>query len=292
MSTRPSRCSDAAQQTPRLLALRDEPAPAARKPWNREQFRLDHAEEPIGKKQADRVGADHADRAGEPMTFAGKKHDHELERLDHGKRHREDQKSRIRRQLFDPSAQPLQTPLFHCGRHGRITRCRGERSRRAGISAVTFLLTFVTVVVTLTSISLCKGRRSRGCSRLCGASAVPAGGTTHSAPGRLRASCRPALRPAGGVLPLDWDRFGRVTPADNCAWSPPPGWGGRTRSNALTASQEAWPEVARHGRKPVRQNRGGTPTGELPRKGSGRASCTAYLKQRLPAFRFPFSFES
>ncbi len=27
-----------------------------------------------------------------------------------------------------------------------------------------------------------------------------------SAPGRLRASCRPALRPVGGVLPLDWDR--------------------------------------------------------------------------------------
>ena len=56
-------------------------------------------------------------------------------------------------------------------------------------STVTFPLTLVTISVTLSlRISLCKGRRSRGCSRLCGASAVPAGGTTHSVPGRLRAS--------------------------------------------------------------------------------------------------------
>src|SRR6202035_4847748 len=40
--------------------------------------------------------------------------------------------------------------------------------------------------------------------------------------------------------------------------------GGPFQIGALIASQEAWPEVARHGRKPVRQNRGGTPTGELP----------------------------
>src|ERR1700734_285364 len=40
--------------------------------------------------------------------------------------------------------------------------------------------------------------------------------------GRVRASCSPALRPVRGVLPLDWDRRPRVTPAE-------------------TASQEAWP---------------------------------------------------
>ena len=76
--------------------------------------------------------------------------------------------------------------------------------------------------------------------------------------------------------------------------------GGPLQIGALVASQEAWPEVARHGRKPVRQNRGGTPTGELPpplspphagedmEGGSGRASCTAGWSKRLPAFRFPF----
>src|SRR3984957_15586809 len=43
-------------------------------------------------------------------------------------------------------------------------------------------------------------------------------------PGRLRASCSPALRPVRGVLPLDWDRRRRVTPGE-------------------TTSQEAWPEA-------------------------------------------------
>ncbi len=43
-------------------------------------------------------------------------------------------------------------------------------------------------------------------------------------PGRLWASCSPALRPVRGVLPLDWDRRHRVTPGE-------------------TTSQEAWPEA-------------------------------------------------
>src|ERR1700721_4032919 len=43
-------------------------------------------------------------------------------------------------------------------------------------------------------------------------------------PGRLWASCSPASRPVRGVLPLDWDRRHRVTPAE-------------------TPSQEAWPEA-------------------------------------------------
>src|SRR5580698_10232820 len=43
-------------------------------------------------------------------------------------------------------------------------------------------------------------------------------------PGRLWASCSPALRPVRGVLPLDWDRRHWVTPGE-------------------TTSQEAWPEA-------------------------------------------------
>jgi hypothetical protein len=36
---------------------------------------------------------------------------------------------------------------------------------------------------------------------------------SQTAPGRLRASCPPVLRPVRGVLPLDWDRTKRVGPA-------------------------------------------------------------------------------
>jgi len=39
----------------------------------------------------------------------------------------------------------------------------------------------------------------------------------------------PALRPEREVLSLDWDRQGRVTPAQ------------RTRKTCSAASQEAWP---------------------------------------------------
>src|SRR4029077_2959956 len=38
---------------------------------------------------------------------------------------------------------------------------------------------------------------------------------SQTAPGRLRASCPPALRPVRGVQPLDWDRNERVMPANN-----------------------------------------------------------------------------
>src|SRR5262249_52974665 len=55
-----------------------------------------------------------------------------------------------------------------------------------------------------------------------GAGAAPARAAIHCAPGRVRASCSPALRPAREVLSLDWDRRPRVTPAE-------------------TTSQEAWP---------------------------------------------------
>ncbi len=62
------------------------------------------------------------------------------------------------------------------------------------------------------------------------------------APGRLRASVSPALRPVREVLSLDWDRNGRVTPAS-------------------TESQETWPGVAPPG-KACGECRGGAPEGE------------------------------
>jgi len=72
--------------------------------------------------------------------------------------------------------------------------------------------------------------------------------------------------------------------------------GGPLQIGALIASQEAWPEVARHGRKPVRQNRGGTPTGERIPKGCAavpaarqvgssvcrRSASLCWVKARIP----------
>src|SRR5581483_1634229 len=46
--------------------------------------------------------------------------------------------------------------------------------------------------------------------------------------GRVRASCRPALRLVCEVLPLDWDRRARITPAQTTsqeAWPGPEPWG-------------------------------------------------------------------
>jgi hypothetical protein len=62
------------------------------------------------------------------------------------------------------------------------------------------------------------------------------------APGRLRASFTPVLRPVREVQSLDWDRKGRVTPA----------W---------TASQEAWPGAEPGGDSPG-ESRSGAPEGE------------------------------
>jgi hypothetical protein len=62
------------------------------------------------------------------------------------------------------------------------------------------------------------------------------------APGRLRASFTPVLRPVREMQSLDWDRKGRVTPA----------W---------TASQEAWPGAEPGGHSPG-ESRSGAPEGE------------------------------
>ncbi len=115
-------------------------------------------------------------------------------------------------------------------------------------------------------------------------------GAIHSAPGRVRASCSPALRPVRGVLPLDWDRRPRVTPAE-------------------TKSQEAWPGpeplgLASLWREPRwNADRRGAPPRNLSRasgrgerdKGASRAGKTARRcrTQRLSAFCFPFfAFDS
>ena len=62
------------------------------------------------------------------------------------------------------------------------------------------------------------------------------------APGRLRASFTPVLRPVREMQSLDWDRKGRVTPA----------W---------TASQEARPGAEPRGQSPG-ESRSGAPEGE------------------------------
>jgi hypothetical protein len=128
---------------------------------------------------------------------------------------------------------------------------------------------------------------------------VPARGAIHSAPGQLRASCAPVLRPVREVLSLDWDRRARVTPVLAARDLRPSVGAGFFGSCALAASQEAWPGAERKGREPPGKSRGGTPTGERPllilprmrgRMGGGRAASVDAdrVSMRLPAFRFPF----
>src|ERR1700721_2742773 len=80
-------------------------------------------------------------------------------------------------------------------------------------------------------------------------------------PGRLWASCSPALRPVRGVLPLDWDRRHRVTPGE-------------------TTSQEAWPEAEPLGPTSLWQE----PWGDAERRARGApraphpAGCGGWLR--------------
>src|ERR1700719_2868894 len=76
---------------------------------------------------------------------------------------------------------------------------------------------------------------------------------SQTAPGRLRASCPPVLRPVRGVQPLDWDRQARVTPV-HC----------RVPGNV---SQATWPEVENPRPRNPGQSRGGAPRGERARSG-------------------------
>ena len=87
-------------------------------------------------------------------------------------------------------------------------------------------------------------------------------------PGRLRASCSPALRPVRGVLPLDWDRRRRVMPGE-------------------TTSQEAWPEAEPLGPTSLWQE----PWWDAERRARSalRAPHPAWVRRldtRLSAFRF------
>jgi len=58
---------------------------------------------------------------------------------------------------------------------------------------------------------------------------------SQTAPGRLRASCPPARRPARGVLPLDWDRTKRAAPAGPRPRKP----GLKSKSRGLETSARA-----------------------------------------------------
>src|ERR1700731_2393905 len=66
--------------------------------------------------------------------------------------------------------------------------------------------------------------------------------------------------------------------------------GGSSQIGALAASQETWPEVARHGRKPVRQNRGGTPTGERIPQDARPCQLHGRLEQASAGVPLPFFF--
>src|SRR5271167_1856984 len=101
-------------------------------------------------------------------------------------------------------------------------------------------LTHVTISVTSSTISFTEGPFARVLSKVERERSPRA--ALRPAPGRLRASFTPVLRPVREVQSLDWDRKGRVTPA----------W---------TASQEAWPGAEPGGDSPG-ESRSGAPEGE------------------------------
>ena len=89
------------------------------------------------------------------------------------------------------------------------------------------------------------------------------------APGRLRASFTPVLRPVREVQSLDWDRRRRVTPAGS-------------------TSQEAWPGVEPGRLKTSGESRGGAPEGERLRRAAavlGTSAANGWM--RLAALRLP-----
>jgi hypothetical protein len=93
---------------------------------------------------------------------------------------------------------------------------------------------------------------------------------SQSAPGRLRASFTPVLRPVREMQSLDWDRKGRVTPA----------W---------TASQEAWPGAEPRGQS-LGESRSGAPEGERTdrkvrcRASQARPRSTRAFRRSAPLF--------
>ena len=113
-----------------------------------------------------------------------------------------------------------------------------------------------------------------------GASAAPARGKIHSASGRLRASCWPALRPVREVHSLDWDRRARVTPAEQREIFRPR-LGEAYWIQRPAASQETWPGVALADRKVQRQE---------PRWNADRrahpSGCAPHRKMRRLGNRF------
>ena len=98
------------------------------------------------------------------------------------------------------------------------------------LARVTIALTYVSVLVTYTPEPRPSRTRPGRQSRIARASAVPAGGLA-TRPRAALGIISPAPRPEREVLSLDWDRPGRVTPAQ------------RMRKTCPAASQEAWPEA-------------------------------------------------
>src|SRR5271156_372538 len=64
--------------------------------------------------------------------------------------------------------------------------------------------------------------------------------------------------------------------------------GGPLQIGVLATSQETWPEVARSGRKPARQNRGGTPTGERAASSTRPCQLHGRLEQASVGVPLPF----
>jgi hypothetical protein len=105
------------------------------------------------------------------------------------------------------------------------------------------ILTFVPVLITLLFASFTEGPFARVLSKVERGRSLRA--ALRTAPGRLRASVTPVLRPVREVQSLDWDRWRRVTPAE-------------------ATSQEAWPGVEPANLRVTGESRGEAPEGERP----------------------------
>ena len=133
--------------------------------------------------------------------------------------------------------QPQNAPLWKWARWWALS----QFSRRAFVTENDIVVDNLSLIV----LRACHLAHSRDAFRMRSAvwsRARRLRAVSQTAPGRLWASCSPVLRPGRGVLPLDWDRRGRVTPAG-------------------PESQEAWPGAEPRCESPG-ESRCGAPEGE------------------------------
>ena len=116
------------------LANRDKPRPYTRKAGQREQFRFNDNEQPMGDKQTDRIGKQHQQPAPDPVPLASDENGCELQRLDHRQRPCQNQKRRIRGNPLDLPPQAPQT-LF-----GTSRNLLHQHRQRGGFANVRFPL--------------------------------------------------------------------------------------------------------------------------------------------------------